>query len=174
MNTEKIRRGYLPDAIRVLFVGESPPAGGTFFYLGNSNLARYTADGFSRAYKTAFPTPRHFLSVFKNLGCYLEDLCEHPVNHLGGRERRKAHAEAVPILSHRLSEFSPKAIISVVGSISPHVVSAMDSAGLLSAPYFKLPFPAMGHQHRYVEELSNVLMVLRNEKILSKKLIGAS
>jgi len=29
---DKLRLRYRPDKISVLFVGESPPAGGTFFY----------------------------------------------------------------------------------------------------------------------------------------------
>ena len=32
---EGIRKKYQPNKIQVLFIGESPPAGGTFFYLAN-------------------------------------------------------------------------------------------------------------------------------------------
>jgi hypothetical protein len=35
---ESLRQSYRPQQVRVLFVGESPPAGGTFFYRANSNL----------------------------------------------------------------------------------------------------------------------------------------
>jgi hypothetical protein len=42
MTTEVLRGRYRPDVIRVLLVGESPPAGGTFFYAANYNLYRAT------------------------------------------------------------------------------------------------------------------------------------
>lgn len=71
---ERRRRRYKPDDIRVLFIGESPPAGGTFFYYANSNLY----DATRAAFEAALPALRKesdFLDAFKRLGCYVEDLC---------------------------------------------------------------------------------------------------
>ena len=49
MTTEELRRRYRPETVRALFVGESPPAGGTFFYAANSNLYRFTEQAFRAA-----------------------------------------------------------------------------------------------------------------------------
>lgn len=43
---ERQRRRYKPKEVRVLFIGESPPEGGTFFYLANSKLYRHTKSRF--------------------------------------------------------------------------------------------------------------------------------
>lgn len=48
MNVEELRRKYRPDKVLALFVGESAPAGGTFFYAGNSQMYRYVRPGRSR------------------------------------------------------------------------------------------------------------------------------
>ena len=39
---EKKRNDFKPSKTKILFVGESRPSGGTFFYDKNSNLYRYT------------------------------------------------------------------------------------------------------------------------------------
>nr|MBC8193829.1 hypothetical protein [FCB group bacterium] len=36
--SEDLRQAFKPPKVEVLFIGESPPAGGTFFYNGNSKL----------------------------------------------------------------------------------------------------------------------------------------
>jgi hypothetical protein len=41
MNVEVTRTRYRPDRITTLFVGESAPASGAFFYYGNSALTRH-------------------------------------------------------------------------------------------------------------------------------------
>ncbi len=43
---EELRLRYRPKKVGVLLVAESRPAGGTFFYAGNSNLVRYTEQAF--------------------------------------------------------------------------------------------------------------------------------
>ena len=68
---EELRHSYKPDQIQVLFVGESPPAGATFFYAGNSNLARYTQDAFAEVFGMTFDSAESFLDYFRCAGCYL-------------------------------------------------------------------------------------------------------
>ena len=78
MDTEELRKSYKPDKVKILFVGESPPAGGTFFYNANSNLYRNTKKAFEIALEKEWSYD--FLSDFKKMGCYLVDLCLIPVN----------------------------------------------------------------------------------------------
>jgi len=44
-----LRLSYKPPQIKVLYVGESRPQNGTFFYLGNSILYKAIADGVWKA-----------------------------------------------------------------------------------------------------------------------------
>jgi hypothetical protein len=77
---EPLRLDFLPDDVRLLFLGESPPAGGTFFYLANSKLCEATKEAFRSALPDQVRGP-NFLVRFAELGCYLDDLCLEPVNH---------------------------------------------------------------------------------------------
>lgn len=66
----------------MLFIGESPTAGGTFFYAANSNLYRATNDAFQQGVPALLTGD--FLDDFTALGCLLDDLCLTPVNQLRG------------------------------------------------------------------------------------------
>lgn len=48
MDIETIRSTFRPDRIDVLFVGESAPTAGTFFYKGDSSAFREMRKAFSR------------------------------------------------------------------------------------------------------------------------------
>ena len=73
----QIRNHYRPDRIRILFVGESPPASGKFFYNGNSQLARNMRRILGRL---LLDDPKDFLARFEASGCCLDDLVLIPVN----------------------------------------------------------------------------------------------
>lgn len=79
---EVIRRKFKPAKIRILFIGESPPASGTFFYDGNSNLAKYTQHAFENCFGTSVSQMSEFLRFFKEQGCFLDDLCLYPINDI--------------------------------------------------------------------------------------------
>jgi len=49
VDPDELRARYCPDVVRVLFVGESSPAGGTFFYAANSKLYFATKHAFEQA-----------------------------------------------------------------------------------------------------------------------------
>jgi hypothetical protein len=64
-NVEDVRARYRPERIATLFVGESAPVGGDFFYYGNSGMTRYM----KRAVDDAFgPSDSDFLERFKSFG----------------------------------------------------------------------------------------------------------
>jgi len=69
---ETLRESFRPKRIRILFIGEAPPASGRFFYSANSGLYRAMRD----AFRTVDPQidDENFLSLFQALGCYLTDL----------------------------------------------------------------------------------------------------
>ena len=143
--TESARRRYKPDVITVLFIGESPPSGGTFFYFCNSKLYRAT----ERAFRDAVPQLLEdgFLDSFRRLGCYLDDLCLKPVNQLkkGGRaeklqldEERQAGEEP---LAKRIEEVHPRAFVLIGLGIESNVRRAVKRARCYERPFYALPFP---------------------------------
>jgi hypothetical protein len=167
---EAIRHSYKPKSIRVLFIGESPPAGGTFFYKGDSNLARYTQRAFTNVFGTSIGEGENFLRSFKELGCYLDDLCLQPVNHLSENQRQRYRDESVDGLAVRIQAASPEVVVVVMKRILPFVEQAAYQAGLAALPRIDLPFPAQGNQLRYVRELSLVLRDLQDTGILPVQL----
>lgn len=150
---EKARLNYKPKNIRFLFIGESMPAGGTFFYFEDSNLYRYTKEAFFKNFN--WPE-KDFLKFFKSNGFYLDDLCQEPINQLTESEKRKARKAYEANLSDRLKEYKPLVIISTPKSIEKNVNSAINLSGLRIENY-SLPFPAMGNQYKYVDELDHLL-----------------
>jgi hypothetical protein len=88
---ELLRERFRPQRTRVLFIGESRPASGAFFYKGDSTLERYTRMAFDGV-PAAPDTPasiQEFLARFKSSGFYLVDLCVEPVNALARGDRKK-------------------------------------------------------------------------------------
>jgi hypothetical protein len=154
----RLRRNYCPRDVRILFVGESPPAGGTFFYAANSNLFVHTQAAFVRALGRGVGDGETFLQYFKGLGCYLEDLCCQPVNRLAGTTRQRAHRNAMGDFVRRVRRHSPDAIVVVSRAIREPVAGALDQAGLGHVPRYELPFPAFGHHTEYIRGLSELLV----------------
>lgn len=156
------RISYRPPVIRTVFVGESPPANGAFFYCGNSNLARYTREGLASLGASQVDI-QQFLEEFRDWGFYLIDLCEAPINHLKGRERCAARRAGERDLAGSLEQTDAEAVVVVMKGILPSVHRAIRSNGL-EVPVHSLPFPAHGHQRQYVEQLRNLAPSLpRNE-----------
>jgi hypothetical protein len=166
MSLEDLRKTYRPPDVRVLFVGESAPAGGTFFYQEDSTLWRYTRAAFSDVYGFDCRGNDSFCEFFKSKGCYLEDLCTDPVNHMKPRERRQACIDAIPCLTNRLSSMSPRVVVCVKASIMRHVRSAMDEAGLQALPLHGLPHPACGHQREYATGLASLLRQFQADGVI--------
>jgi hypothetical protein len=164
---EILRQRYRPEAIRVLFVAESRPVGGTFFYAGNSNLVRYTEKAFRRAYGIAPLAMNDFLDGFKAAGCFLEDLCPEPVNQIKKHALRRIQWEkGVAHLLKRLDGVSPLAIIPIHKGSEHYVRRTVDEAGILSVLKPAIAFPSMGNHPRYLAELSFLITELREASIL--------
>ncbi len=157
---EELRQTYKPTDVRVLFIGESPPANGTFFYLGNSNLWQYTYQAFRNVYGSDLDDSS-FCEFFTSTGCFLEDLCLDAVNRMNKAERKRACEVSAALLAKRISLLSPKAVICVKMSIVRQVRSAMAKAGLQAVPMYSLPFPSCGHQREYVEGLTRLVAELK-------------
>jgi hypothetical protein len=157
---EKARARYKPEKVRVLFVGESRPNGGTFFYHGNSNLARYTQEAFERAVGLHYKDPADFLEDFRRRSFYLDDLCESPVNRVSRRARESIRKSYEGSLALRIKEHSPERIVCVMRGILPNVQRASLATGISMEHICSLRFPAMGHQRAYVDQLVGILSCL--------------
>ncbi len=149
----------LPPLVRLLFVGESPPASGRFFYNCDS--------GFYRAMRSVFQAvdpsidDSNFLDVFRDAGCYLVDLCGQPVDRLVPAKRAAVCASGEPRLARTIAELNPKMIATLVRSIEPNVKKAATLAEW-DGPFLHLPYPGRWISHRkvFTEELVPVIRKL--------------
>jgi hypothetical protein len=145
---EATRARYRPSRIATLFVGESAPRSGAFFYCGNTALAREM----ERVMKTAGVTASgDFLEQFKARGWYLDDLVLTPVNHLGRAERNRRCRAAEQSLADRIARYQPRAIVALLLGIKAIVEAAA------TAPRYAVPFPGNGQQARFRRELALIL-----------------
>ena len=145
---EELRRSFHPDCITTLFVGESAPDSGRFFYSSDSSLYR--------AMKRTFGNRETFLEDFKKKGFYLDDLVLTPINKLERRERSRLRQQAVPELAKRLIEYKPKAVVVVMRAILPKVRQAMRMAGISYEP-FCVPHPAFGNWTRFTHAMTEIV-----------------
>ena len=155
MTTEEIRNLYRPDKIKILLVGESPPASEKFFYVEGGAMTAFTRQAFKRAYHRSFPR-QEFLSDFQSLGCFLDDLCHSPVNRLKGHEREQALQDNIDSLADRIRHAAPEVVIAVFKKIGEYVRQAVRESGVPSTVYV-LYAPGNGHQNKYIEGLSEIL-----------------
>ena len=170
---EGLRHIYKPSVIRVLFVGESPPANGTFFYAGDSKLVHYS----EKAFREVFGSFPNFLAFFKEKGCYLDDLCpDKYLNHLekklgkkeGKKLRKTYRQQGIEPLAQRIRELQPAplAFVVVMKGIEVSVRKAIQQAGLAAHPTHILNFPAESHEQQYKNGLIAALNQLRDINIL--------
>lgn len=152
---ENARNKYKPENIKILFVGESVPNSGKFFYLNDTYLYQYTKKAFERLNNTQNFTRENF----KELGCWLYDVCDAPVNKTSSAEKRKQIKAGIPKLEKNIKELNPNYIIVVKKSDMRKLVYEP----LLKKDYinikttFNLPFPNCGHQNEYANELYEIL-----------------
>ncbi len=150
---EELRQSFRPHRVTTLFVGESPPHGGTFFYKGNSLLYRKLRE--------AFDAHEAFLCTFKDKGCYLDDLVLCPINKMSKKARHDRRMGGIPLLAGRMADYQPEAVVALMVAIEPMVCQAMCEAGLSRARLYVTPFPRPEHQRRFKAEMAEILRELR-------------
>ena len=144
---EDLRRRFRPTCVRLLFVGEAPPASGRFFYRRDSGLYRAMRDAF-HAIDPAV-NEQNFLSLFQSAGCYLIDLCPDPVDHLDRQSRRATCRNSEASLARSIARLEPLMILTVVRSIEDNVTKAASHAGW-QGTFLHLPYPGRWSRHRDV------------------------
>lgn len=138
MNLEALRRSYKPRRVRLLFVGESPPASGRFFYAGDSGLYRAMLEVFQGADPAI--DGGTFLEVFRASGCYLVDLCSEPVDRMPAALRRAAREAGEESLARAITALRPEVIATLLRSIEGNVARAIARANW-TGPTIDLPYP---------------------------------
>jgi hypothetical protein len=149
---ETLRASFRPETMTTLFVGESVPHNGTFFYDGKNAMLGYM----ERATSAVLSGEGGFLQRFKAAGWYLDDLVLTPVNHLTAPERKLLCLGAQSCLASRIATYRPQAIVSLLKSIHPIVAAAAREAGS-TVPLYSVPFPGTGQQGRFHAAMGEIV-----------------
>ena len=161
---ERLRKLYQPDCVRILFVGEAPPASGRFFYQADSGLYRAIEEIFVAAFP--YLRQRPFLDAFQFLGCYLVDLCAEPVDKMDARSRKRICAASEVRLSQRIRKLNPEIIVALVRSIES-VVRRAEARACWSGLHLDLPYP--GRWHHYRKEFRRKLVPLLRAHLKARR-----
>jgi hypothetical protein len=150
---ENLRQSFRPERVRVLFIGESPPASGRFFYARDSGLYRAMREAFQTA--DASISDENFLAAFQASGCYLVDLCADPVDRLDPKSRGAARVAGEESLARIIARLQPAAIGILLRSIGRNVEKAISRAGW-QGELIHLPYPGRWVRHRnaFIETLA--------------------
>jgi hypothetical protein len=144
---EALRRRYRPADIRLLFIGEAPPASGRFFYQRNSGLYRAIRNAFLSLDPSL--SDESFLDAFQGAGCYLIDLCPHPVDLLDSKSRGMACSASEALLSRNIRKLQPRALVTLLRRIRDNVNRSISSAGW-HGPLIEAPYPGRWVRHREI------------------------
>jgi hypothetical protein len=151
-----LRARYRPDDVWVLMVGESPPAGGTFFYQADSHLYDATREAFEVALGP-MPQGEAFLERFQAMGFWLYDVVREPVNRKRGRPRGDAVAAGVSALAALIADLEPDFVVGVKTSLEGIVGQAARMSDFPASRVVVLPFPLYEWRREYVSQLSRFL-----------------
>lgn len=167
-SVEHIRLQWKPRSVRVLFVGEAPPVGGDFFYKWKrpDDLHKYTQRAFAAVFEDVPEDPKKFLSYFRRAGCYYEDLCHTAIRTNSARKKAVRREHGIALLTERIKQHRPQAVIAVMKEISLHVRIASCFARVDPDFTFSLPFPGQSHQLEYERALRSLLRKLNDQGII--------
>ena len=153
---EQLRESFKPKRVRLLFIGESPPASGRFFYSSNSGLFRAMRDALFLAHPAS--KDKDFFAEFRERGCYLTDLSKNPVDDLEPKPRRAACEAGERALAKEIRQLNPNAIAILLRSIAGNCTRAITAAGW-QGPIVQLRYPGRWASHReaFLEAIVPVL-----------------
>lgn len=153
---ETIRDEYRPKPrITTLFVGESAPASGKFFYKIDSLTSHMR-----KALDLEAQDFAQFLETFKARGWFLDDLVKEPVNKVAKKSERRALCRAArDDLAGRIREYRPDAVVCLLRCIEKMVGDATREAAP-NAKFYGVPFPGNGNLPKFVAEMQRIIPLL--------------
>lgn len=149
---EPLRASYRPAKIKVLFVGESAPAGGAFFYKQTGQVHGQ----FRLALAPHIGDSPSFVDAFKQAGFYLDDLVLEPVNWLSRSERQATHAASIASLAQRLRNYDAPLVVAFMKGIAAPVKAAIAASGTISTLHV-VPFPGNGRQSEFQSGIKSIM-----------------
>jgi hypothetical protein len=157
----RFRDQYIPTITRFVFVLESPPASGRYFYNAEGPLSEPLFRAMMRDVLKITPTSKEMgLKEFAARGLFLVDATYTPVNHLSEQQRGATILRDFPLLEEALHQYAgpQTGIVLVKANVCRLLEKKLVVAG------FKvlnrgtvIPFPSSGQQTNFTEAVEKVL-----------------
>jgi hypothetical protein len=158
-----LRAPYVPDNRRIVFVLESPPKSGLYFYNPEGRLSEPLFRAMMKDVLEIKPVSKDAgLREFARQGCLLVDATYTAVNHhaLCLRERNRRILRDFPVLVSELREYVGPAtrVVLVKANICELLESTLISEGFpVVNRGLRIPFPSTGQQRKFREAVQRVL-----------------
>jgi len=152
-----LRDEYRPAELRTIFLFESPPISGKYFYDVTGSIKEPLFSAIMRLFNWSVETKAQGLARLRDAGYFLLDATYEPVNAMPRAQRKRVIAEHYPDLSAELRRNSEAEVIigavTVLDAVGNRLVK--DGFRLLNHGR-RIPFPANGRQgefHRLAREV---------------------
>jgi len=158
----KLREKYLPKKIRVVFILESPPVSGSYFYNPNGEVTEPLFRAMMECVLQIEPSTKHEgLEKFMKSGYILVDATYTPVNYLSNTQRNKVILSSYPLLIkdlRRLFNDRKVKIILVKANVCRLLEKDLlnDGFNVLNKGLM-IPSPASGQQNRFCTKIKKLI-----------------
>jgi len=155
-----LRNHYRPTKLTTVFVLESPPASGKYFYDDNGFVSEPLFSAMMELLNFAPQTKQEGLEYFSRAGHFLVDATYEPVNELKGKAREKVILNNYENLVKDLRGLGDPKIINFVlikANICRLLQQKLKSDGFnVVNNGVIVPFPSTGQQGRFREKISAI------------------
>ena len=156
-----MRDKYLPMKLKTVFVFESPPVSGKYFYNEEGRVSEPLFSAMMKLLNLEPTNKKGGLEQFATAGFFLIDATYTPVNHLTNTERNAVISQCFVELASdikKLAEISDIELILVKANVCRLLESRLLSLGFnVKNRGTIIPFPSSGQQTRFFREARKVL-----------------
>lgn len=163
MNSEyyhRHRNKYLPDDLKYIFILESPPVSGLYFYDENGKTSEPLFMEMMKLFGIKAKDKKEGLKQFQKAGYVIVDATYKPVNHLKGQKRNEVILNDFALLLEDLKKINADKKVPLV-LVKANICRLLEP--LLKQEDFLIknngvvvPFPSSGQQKRFREEISKL------------------
>ena len=160
-----LRVKYQPATIKLIFILESPPTSGNFFYEPSGKVTEPLFSAMMKIIGHKASSKEDGLAAFASKGFFLVDATYRPVNQIKNQKKRnQAILSDLPdlildvkgIIESQQDEIS---IVLVKANICRLLEERLMAMGMNVINHNTvIPFPSHGHQKRFHENMREVLM----------------
>lgn len=157
-----LRNKYTPERIKAIFVLESPPATGRYFYNPNGKITEPLFKAMMELVGCKMSDKATGLAEFVKRGFVIVDASYKPVNHKNKKERNRIIMDSYPTLLNDLATLTPDKkmpIILVKSNVCKLLADPLELSGFkVINNGVDVYFPSSGQQRKFREQIARVLI----------------